>query len=180
MMTIQQAAFIYWSTLLLLSVMIFVYVLLVRRLANLSQPMRLRMADIGMSLLESDLPEEDKVAVEFMLEHAFSFKPAVIMAVVFPIAMVRFLILKALGRKVSFTPENHSKTLGVFAIQFFLSTIAANPIAGFIIILEFLTFGFVGFLVGGQMIILKAAFATQRAETQGILSVFKEPMMEAA
>lgn len=180
MMTIQHAATIYWITLLLLSAIVVIYVLLVKRLADLSQPMRLRMADIGMALLESDLPESDKVDVAFMLEHAFSFKPAVVMAVAFPIAMVRFLILKALGRRVSFTMKPHSKMLGAFAVQFLLSAIAANPIAGLVIVLELFTFGLVGFLVGGQVLIVKAAFATQRAEAQGILAVFREPMMETA
>ena len=180
MITIQQAAIQYWGILFLCTCFVVVYVALVRRLADQIQPMRLKMADTGMYLLDSEISEKDKITVCFMLEHTFSYKPAVALMILFPIVMVRSLFLKAIGRNTSTVPEGEAKIFGVFAVQFLLSAMAANPMAGLILILEFLTFGLVGFLVGGQVLLLRAAFTAQRAEALGIFSAFRENSMGMA
>jgi len=53
---------------------------------------------------------------------------------------------------------------GKLAVMFFVSTIAANPIAGLLILVELLIFGAVAFLIGGPPVLFRAILATQQIE----------------
>ena len=48
-----------------------------------------------------------------------------------------------------------------------MSIFAANPLVAFIVILEIVTVGFLGFLVGGQLLLIKAIIKAQGPKAGG-------------
>ena len=116
-------------------------------------------------VLRSDLPEQDKRTVRFMLSHAYSASPAFVMALVLPSQVMRFIWLQAIGRPEPFAAPN--KECAAVAQMFVFSALAASPIAGLFLVIEMVTIGFIGYLVGGHILLLRAFLATQRAEAVG-------------
>lgn len=167
-MTTFHALVWFWTALGSMAIVFVGYIVLLRRLAETIQSKRLEMADIGISILMSDLPENEKRAVSFMLKHAFNGWPASAFVVYLPVHMIRFIWLRITRRKIiynSFSDGRCSKVANIFMF----STLAANPIAAAIVLFEVLTFGFVCFIIGGHMLLLRAVFAAQRAEASGLL-----------
>lgn len=167
-MTTFHALVWFWVLLGSVALLVISYTLLLRRLADAIQSKRLEMADIGRSILLSDLPEDDKRTVSFMLKHAFDGWPAATLIVYVPLHLTRLVWLKVIRRRsvVNTTPNNECAKV---ANLFMFSTLAANPIAAIVVLFEILTFGLVGFIVGGHVLLLRAIFAAQRAEANSPL-----------
>lgn len=162
-MTTFHALLWFWMLLGSVALLVISYMLLLRRLADTIQSKRLEMADIGRSILLSDLPEDDKRTVSFMLKNAFNGWPAFALIVYVPFHVVRLVWLKAIRHR-SLVNAAPSAECAKVANLFMFSTLAANPIAAVIMLFEILTFGLVGFIVGGHVLLLRAIFAAQRAE----------------
>lgn len=160
-MTTRDALFWYWVALAVSGVIVVGYVLLVRRLAELLQPMRLDLAELGNHLLKIDLNQKDKDVVKFMVTHAFSPWSAFGFAIALPAAVTFFIFERFRGVQMNAPNDNCAK----LAYMAMISMLAASPLAAVFVIGELLTFGFVGFLVAGNILLMKAIFAALRAET---------------
>jgi hypothetical protein len=150
---------------LFLSVLTFcftLYVLLLRRLAEIVQPFRLKMAEDGETLLASGLSERDEFQVRYYLDNAFSAKPMAAAAFMLPFFVLCDLVRSALGRP----PPRISLATSRLSFLFTLSAFAANPLFGIIVLVEVFYMGSVVILVADPSILLRAAAALLRAEAK--------------
>lgn len=160
-MTTAHAIYLYWSGIACIAGIVIAYTLLIARLGDLVQPTRLRMADLGMSLLSSDISEDDKAVVQFMLANCFSGSLVSHMMWALPAALLKRILLKLFNPRRIEPSGPPSIECAKLAGYFQFSIFAANPIAASIVVFELVTIGFVGFLVGGQMLFLRAVIAAQ-------------------
>jgi hypothetical protein len=160
-MTTLEALLRFWLVLVISAALVVGYTLLVRRLAELLQPMRLEMAELGNRLLKSDLVQEDKNVVKFMVTHAYSPWSEIGFAIVLPFAVVFLIFRRVVGGIQLRAPDSECAKLAHMAMG---SMLAASPLAAVFVIAELLTIGFVGFLVEGNVLLVKAIFAALRAE----------------
>lgn len=116
-----------------------VYVFLARRLADLVQPLRLRLAREGEALLASSLDPDDARQVRFWLDNAFSAVPAAIFVMMFPMLMTNTLIGRLLGKHPK--PLRSGAAMRRLSLLFMASAFAANPLFGVIALLELILFG---------------------------------------
>lgn len=165
-MPIMDALVAYWVCISAVAAGAVLYTLLKRRLANLAQPMRLKMATAGIELLRSNISEKDKNIIAFMMANAYSSLPSFLFVILFPITLAQIAWHYLVGGKKSSQDGPPNEEAGKFTGQFMLSTFAANPIIAAVAIVELLSLGFLCFLVGGQMLLFRALFATQKAETR--------------
>jgi len=175
-MTTVQALFWFWAALGSFCIVIGGYVVVLRRLAEMMQSVRLNLADRGMAILLSDTPDSDKKIVRFMLKNAFSAWPATMLAFYLPIHVAHLVWMKIVRRQSVTNGTTVSNDLANLYYRFTFSTLAANPVATILIIVEVMTIGLVGFVVGGHMLLLKAVFAAQRTEVSNPLSRLREKM----
>ncbi len=175
-MSTFEALYWFWVAAITTGIAVVVYTLIVHRLAEMAQPLRLRMVDSGRALLESDLPEADKRVVRYMLAHAFSGAQAWMLVLLLPFFVAGQIVVKmrpgggAAKAHSAKPPINHECL--VITGMFVFSIFAANPLAAFLLMLEMITFGFAGLLVGGPVLLSQAIFAAQSAEARGIFRRF--------
>ena len=165
----------FWAAVAGCSAAVIVYTILVRRLAELVQPFRLAIADRGIVQLSSNIADSDKQVVQFMMTHAFRMWPAAMLVIFLPIETVSLIWVKMVGREPPKGAPN--RECAIIARHFLISTLAANPIAAVILVVEMMTFGFVAFLVGGHLLVSKALFESQRVEAK---TPFVRPFSAAA
>ena len=153
----------FWIALLLAAFAVMAYTLLVKRLAEWVQPTRLRMADLGRDMLQTNLPDGEHRAIQGMLDDAFSARPAVVMALLLPFILGYYITRRVLRLPVVSGPpltREWSKLMDMFVI----SALAANPFFALIIFIEVLTIGTLGLLIGGGSLIVLAFSASVKAE----------------
>jgi hypothetical protein len=127
------------------------YALLLRRLAFLAQPARLRMAEHGERLLASDLPSGRAEQIRFCLDNAFDGWVVFVAALVFPlIAVFGPLYLLSKGRMAKAAVGSDER---YFAELFAISAFAANPLFGTIAVAEFAILGFLLLLISGPQLV---------------------------
>jgi len=140
------------------------YALLLRRLAVLVHPLRLRLADVCRDILQKKLSSDDRDAVRWMLRNAFNPLVPLILAIVLPFLLL-YLSLRLIFAPSTRTSSDESgieklKATGLFLV----SVAAANPLAALVICVELTTLGFIAFLIGGTPLILEAIIKALRAE----------------
>ena len=138
------------------------YAFIVRRVAEMMQPLRLKLAERGATALgQSTISESDKDLIRFMLTEAYSRWPAWVLAVVLPFELIRML-----GRRQIDAPGRNDEC-GQLGSMFLVSSLAASPLASIIVLIELLTIGFAAFLVNGHVAVARAVLASQRVEARG-------------
>jgi hypothetical protein len=139
------------------------YGLLLRRLATLAQPCRLRLAEVGERLLaESVLAPADEAAIRFGLDNAFNGLPVVLAVLLLPAVFVRVLFGSLFGGRsdeAEVPPEQRT-----FVLCFLASAFAANPLFGTLVATEILVFAAVLLLISGPGVLLRGLLALLRAE----------------
>jgi hypothetical protein len=120
-----------------------VYALILRRIADLAQPLRLQLAREGEWLLGNPWSREDEQVIRFMLDNAFNPLPMVVASIGLPIAIAVALVKAIAGKDQLPKTTNRElrnrqvKVSGLFA----LSSFAANPVFGLIVLCEVLILG---------------------------------------
>jgi tetrahydromethanopterin S-methyltransferase subunit B len=131
------------------------YVFLLRRLADLVQPYRLRMAEVGEGLLCERPPEPIAEQIRFYLDNAFSGWFMLVAAIALPAIILCILVmcLTRAGRKKLSQEQNINEKL---VALFLISTFAANPLFGIVLGAELLTFGLLAILIAGPTALMAA------------------------
>lgn len=110
------------------------YALLLKRLAQAVQPLRLRMAEEGEAALASgELSQEDETDVRLFLANAYNGWVAVFVLMVMPIAATMLLFQRDKDAEAPPSPVV-ARLLWRFAVSGF----AANPVCGLLVAGEFL------------------------------------------
>ncbi|API58891.1 hypothetical protein BSL82_05840 [Tardibacter chloracetimidivorans] len=117
---------------------IFGYIALLRVLANLVYPMRERLFDLGASLLSKpDLANKDRAFVEHALHTALSFRASIFLLLTAIVGTVDS-IARAVGLnflKFDEPDRKYADMKSSFALRYFASALAANPIVAAILIM---------------------------------------------
>jgi hypothetical protein len=140
---------------LLLEICLFAigYGLLLRRLATIVQPHRLRLAEHGEKYLAVCKDQEERGLIKFYLDKAFSPWITIWAFVSLPIVLIHELVRPA---KFDFVPsdeEGHRTICRLFIISVF----AANPLFGTLVAVELLIATIVVALVAGNVVLIKRA-----------------------
>jgi hypothetical protein len=138
------------------------YLLFFRRLADVVQPLRLEMAELGERLLASSISDRRKAQVSFYLENAFSGYVMALAVVLFPVFVALTLIQSVFKQKIEdihASPEEKK-----LAVLFTVSVFAANPLFGLILFAELFLLGLTLFTISGQAAVVSAISRTLRAE----------------
>lgn len=126
------------------------YVWILNRLAKFAQPMRLKMAEDGfLALNDGSLTGDERRAVLLSLNLAFNPWPAVVAAFLFPWAAIYFLVRALIAGKSKI--RQRSPIVANISWKFLLSSMAANPLFGLVLLVELLAFMGVLILLGYQM-----------------------------
>jgi hypothetical protein len=107
----------------------FAYLFVLRRLADVAQPYRLELAELGEQLLAEPCSPERKQQASFYLDNAFKGWIAPFAALVLPFAAVTVLIRS--DRRPALNPDDRRMSL-----LFGLSVFAANPLFGTVLAVE--------------------------------------------
>ena len=128
------------------------YVYLLNRLVKFIQPIRLKLADEGVSLLRSEeLRNEERRFVIYCLTNAYSVQPAIVAAVVFPFIAI-WSLARVIGDRIRGKSRIPAKVaLARIFLLFGCSTMAASPIFGLVLGFEFLVFVVAVVLTTGQL-----------------------------
>ncbi|KVM89898.1 hypothetical protein [Burkholderia stagnalis] len=126
-----------WSTGIGMAVLI-AYMALVRRAADVVHPVRMQMARLGREILAApNVSAAEKANVRFFLDNAFNaslpFISAVAMLVLGPVYIIRRVISKKKSDPELNGTDPRVKKL---VLMFLLSSIAANPLFGALMLIE--------------------------------------------
>jgi hypothetical protein len=139
------------------------YLLILRRLADLAQPYRLRLAEIGEQALADGMPAIESAQVRFYLDNAFNGWVTVAANFVLPFvargSLTQLLRSRGLlGRVKMFSRQAELLTL------FIVSAFAANPLFGIVALLEFFLLGMVFLLLNGPSALMSVVLAVLRVK----------------
>jgi hypothetical protein len=146
-----DAVFALHKVLLAIALVTLGYGFVLRRLAEIVQPYRLRLAELGEKYLEMPLKAEERKQIIFYLENAFNPWIIVMAAVGVPLALLIILFRRS-GRDTEYS-KNHDD----IALMFTISVIAANPIFAFIAALELFVAAIFAILLHKHLNFLKKA-----------------------
>lgn len=124
----------FYDTVLVIVAAVFLYGLILRRCAQAVQPSRLRMIDLSRRLECGNLSEDDRAILKFSLDHAFSAWLGIATVILLPVAFFVVVAKEFVGKKQY--QNDTSFMMKEFIRLSFISTLAANPIAGMIILFE--------------------------------------------
>ena len=148
------------------AVAVCLYAALLRRLADLAAPLRLRLASLGEQTIAMDIEEEDRLAITLMLDHAFNPMATVVVAIA-TILSVFPALFTSRHRPTRIAPEvrlNRGKLLTYFLI----SIGAANPLFGVIVVAEMLILFITLGLISGQSYVVRTALSLARMEARAL------------
>jgi hypothetical protein len=115
------------------------YMGIVRRAADVVQPLRLQMAELGREVLVSDASADDKSFVRFCLDNAFNafipFVGALIMIVGGPVYVLRACYM-ALANKDFEESSSGDPRVRKMSSLLLISSVAANPFFGTVLVIE--------------------------------------------
>ena len=138
------------------------YLVLVRRLADLVQPYRLRLAELGEEMLGSgDLTPGRERQIRFYLDNAFNGWIMTVAALAVPFVAIFGLTASLAGRRPPRVIEQDDRTSLLFA----LSVFAANPLFGTIVAIEIFIFGILLPVVAGHRALIAAFDALMRVKS---------------
>ena len=166
-MTPWAAILAFYYPLVSVSLFATTYGLLLRRLATIAHPHRLRLAELGEKyLVVCKAPE--RVLIKFYLDKAFSPWVAISAFVLFPVVLVQEIFWPRKG-KFDFVPTDedaHNRICRLAMISMF----AANPLFGFLVALELIMAAAVVALISGNIVLIKRAISAiidNQASTAG-------------
>jgi hypothetical protein len=136
------------------------YLFVLRRLADMAQPLRLELANAGERLLASGISHARKNQVSFCLGNAFSGYVMLIAVLVFPVAVLG----KMFSKRAALDTVHQSFDEKKLTVLFGVSAFVANPIFGTILAVEFFLLGLVLFIAHGPAAVAAAVMQTLRAE----------------
>ncbi len=138
------------------------YMLLLRRLADVVQPIRLDIAEVGEKLLASSISERRKAQVAFYLDNAFNGLVLPLACLLLPAFFIVALIKIVTKSKWEYPTvgNDERKISGLFTI----SVAAANPVFALVFLLELVIFMPVLFLASGQSAVVSTLADMLRAE----------------
>jgi hypothetical protein len=144
------------------------YAFLIRRLSDFVHPVRLALAAVGEQTLAMDIHEDDRNAINLMLDNAFNPLSAVVVALLILFFIPASLLFKKQPDKASQAfKENRTKIAGLFLVSAF----AANPVFAIIALNEALFVGILFLLLGRSRHILRDCVALIQAETKAMTTV---------
>jgi hypothetical protein len=145
-----DAVFALHKVLLAIALATLGYGFILRRLAEVIHPLRLRLAELGEKYLEMPLAPEDRTQVIFYLDNAFNPWVAVVAVASFPFVII-FLL---------FRPKQNNTSIGTqkeIEYLFTISVVAANPLFSLVTALELLIAALFGVLLYKQLSLVKNA-----------------------
>lgn len=158
----NNAPFNMMEAVFIITVLFVAYLVLYRRLADMVQPVRLELAEIGERLLASSINERRKGQVSFCLDNAFNGLIMPIAAFIFPLCVFSTLIdIATKRRKMDVHVGDSEKKLTVL---FIISAAAANPIFALLVTVELILCVPVLFLASGPAAVVSTLAATLKAE----------------
>jgi hypothetical protein len=152
-MTPWFAVFAFYHLLFWLSFLAIGYGLLLRRIATIVQPHRLRLAERGEKYLAVCKDPEERALVNFYLDNAFNPWIAISAFFTLPIVIVQEIWRPA---ELGFVPADedaHRSICGLASISAF----AANPLFGSLVVIELLIASIAVALVVGNISLIKRA-----------------------
>jgi|SRR5580692_3939904 hypothetical protein len=152
-----RAIFAFYCPLALVSVFVITYGLLLRRLATIAHPHRLRLAELGEKYLVVCKTPEERALIKFYLDKAFSPWVAASACVLFPIVLFQEIFWPRRG-KFNFVPTDedaHNKICRLAVISMF----AANPIFGSLVALQLISATAIVALISGNITLIKRAIS---------------------
>ena len=118
--------------------------LLMRMILEKAQPGRIELARLGKQLLSSDrLTTEQKRLVTELLSDAFDWRVMVWAVILFPVVAVRVALRKRGRQTIELDALRHDREFGRFLDLHTASTLAANPLFGFVFCIEMMLATFV-------------------------------------
>ena len=146
----------------IVTVVVVGYLLLCRRLADMAQPIRLKIAETGERLLASSINDRRKSQVRFYLDNAFSGLIMPIVTLLLPLCcLVAFCeIITKQQHKAMHMGDDEQKLSGFFVI----STAAANPIFALLVAIEVILLFPLLFVASGPTAIATTIAALVKAE----------------
>jgi len=136
----------------IITVSVVIYALILRRMAFVVQPVRLKMAELGEHILSSDLPAARADQIRFYLDNAFNGWVMFFVALVLPLVAVFMPFYMMAKRQTQELHQQNSDEQRV-AELFGISAFAANPLFGAVVAVEFAVLGFLLLLfVGPQLV----------------------------
>jgi hypothetical protein len=135
---------------------------ILRRLADLVQPLRLRLAVLGERVLGSNPSRSRRDQTEFYLDHTFSGWVMPVASVGFPIAAL-FGLLKYAAGKFELTPEPNEEDDRMM-LMFSGSVFAANPLFGSIVVVEFAIVALLSLMLAGPPAVMAILAEFSRLE----------------
>jgi hypothetical protein len=125
----------------------------VRRLAELVQPYRLRLAERGEKYLKYVSNDTECAIVQFYLDNAFNPWFMVASALLLPIAAVMQIIKPHIPEFPTADPGIHNE----LSCLFFFSSLATNPLFTIIVAIEILILAIPSILLAGNLSLIKRA-----------------------
>ena len=136
------------------------YLFLLRRLADVVQPFRLQLAEVGEAALSRNPADAEQI--RFYLDNAFNGAIVALGVLVFPFVALKVLVAGLKSKNVQKPPAQ--KTYVKIVALFLISVFAANPVCAIILIVEFLLLGLLLVLARGPSSLFLALMATVKAE----------------
>jgi hypothetical protein len=166
-MTPWAAILAFYYPLVSVSLFATTYGLLLRRLATIAHPHRLRLAELGEKyLVVCKAPE--RVLTKFYLDKAFSPWVAISAFVFFPVVLVQEIFWPRKG-KFDFVPTDEAAHNRICRLAM-ISMFAANPLFGSLVALELIMAAAVVALISGNIMLIKRAISAiidNQASTAG-------------
>jgi hypothetical protein len=139
-----------------------VYYIILRRAADVVQPLRLKMAVLGERILLSCPSTSRASQIRFYLDNAFSGWVMPAAAVLLPVAALLGVVKHFTGR-FELTHESNKEDRKI-ALLFTASTFAANPFFGLIVAVEFLIISALLLIAAGPPTLMAALEEFARVE----------------
>ena len=146
-------------------VCVIIYMFALRRLADLAQPYRLHLAEVGEAMLGEDISEERETLIRFCLDNAFSGWVMVVAAVAFPVSVLVGAYDSIMRRSKQSESRQVMTRDGKIIILFGLSTFVANPLFGTVVAIELFVFGLLAIMLAGPSALVLAICTLLRLET---------------
>jgi hypothetical protein len=134
------------------------YLFVLRRLANVAQPYRLQLAELGERILAHHPARDRAELISFYLDHAFSGWVALFAALALPFVALT-AVLESASRRPPPNPDDKRMSL-LFAV----SAYAANPLFGTVLAAELFVITLLLVMLSGPQALARAMVILQKAE----------------
>ena len=141
------------------------YSFVLRRMADVVQPFRTKLARQGEKLLAKANTDIDKNQIKFYLDHAFCGWIAPLAVIIFPVSALIYVLMSfsKSGRARVFDADLRESDGGL-AFLFAISIFAANPLFGLLLAAEIISFGAIVVLAIGPSALLSVVSTSLKVE----------------